>query len=115
MARRVLSLHSSGAIALEQRVDLGYGGAIKIAHERVLQATRRDGEFQRVLVRRQRQHSIDQAAGEAIPAAHAIHNVGDVVVPADHELVRSFMQAAHPLCDALIDSRSEIAMAFISG
>ena len=44
------------------------------------------GEFQRVAMAGKRLQTVDQAAGEAVSAAHAVHDVGDVVVPAQQEV-----------------------------
>src|ERR1039457_6689069 len=96
MARRAaLPLHPSRATTLQQGIHLGHRGAIEIAHEGMLQATRRHGEFQRLLVRPEREQPVDQAPREAVAAAHAIHNVGDLIVPA-HEETGSIVHAGSP-------------------
>ena len=78
-AGRSLPLHAPRPAALDERVHLVHREPVEVARNRVLQAARRHRELQRVLMRLQVLEAVNQAAREAVAAAHAIHDVRDLL------------------------------------
>src|ERR1043165_8426041 len=89
--RSLLSLNPARAAPLHEIPR----APVEVAGDRVLQATRRDREFQRLLMRGERQQSINQPAGEAIASTYAIHNLGDIVMPAEQKFL-AIVEARRP-------------------
>src|SRR5258706_11346850 len=61
----------------------------------MFETARRSREIDRLLVIRQCEESVNQTRGETIAAAYAVHNMSDVVVPAQQERL-AVVQARGP-------------------
>src|SRR6187402_835366 len=80
--KETLALNSARAVAAHERVDFRFAHEIQVARDRVLQRGSGCGKFDRCLPVATAQEGVDQAGGERITRAHAIHD-RDLVVPAE--------------------------------
>ena len=74
-----------------------------------------DGELQGLAGEKEMRKPVNQAGREAVPAAHPVDDMGDLVGSAQQKLLTIVRHADQPLWEALLDSRNVIAMAFILG
>src|ERR1700690_405527 len=89
------SLDAAGAAALRQSLDLVRAEAVVIPWQRMLQTRCGDRELQRLLVARESLEPVDQPGREGVASSHAVHDVRDLVVPADQETL-AVVQAGRP-------------------
>ena len=73
-----LPLHPARSVACGQGFYLRYGDQVEIVLDAVLEAGCRRRELHRPLVVIAGQQRVYQAASEAVPAAHAVHDVDPV-------------------------------------
>jgi len=71
------------------------GKRFEIAWNGVLQTGSGHGKFQGIAMVTERVQAVNQAAREAVPSPDAIHDVGDLVMAAEHEFA-AVMQACRP-------------------
>ena len=90
------ALHAPAAAPLHQAFHLGHAHAVEVAADGVLEAAGRHGEFQRRLFILIGVEAINQAAAEAVAAAHAVHDVGDAVLAAEEEVL-AVVEAGAPV------------------
>src|SRR5512142_2239893 len=81
-----LTLNAPRAAFVQKRIHLGHAHVAEVAGNRVLQATRRHREIERLLPGEPAEHAINQSGREAIARADTIDDVSYLIPAADEEL-----------------------------
>src|SRR3954466_14762711 len=90
-----LALYTPTGVSLHERLDLAHADAVDVAKDGMLETRRGCRELEGLLVVPVRTQTVDQSRGERITGAHAIDDVGDVVMAA-HEELSAVEQARAP-------------------
>src|SRR5690349_15029239 len=90
-----LPYHPSRPAALHKLLHFLAAHPAEIPRNRVLQTRRRHRELQRLTIPRQIQQPENQPRRKAVPAAHAIHNMRDLIMPAQQKFL-PVMQTSRP-------------------
>src|SRR6267378_4479982 len=86
-SHRPLPLHPPRPVALQQTLHFVHAEPVEVPRNRMFEARGRHRELQRFLMAAQRLQPVNQPAGEAVAAADPVHDMGDLVVPADQEIL----------------------------
>ena len=90
-----LALDAAGTAIREQVIHFVNADTIVIARDGVLQATRGRGKLQCVASEAPGLNAVNKTGREAIARADTVHNIGDLVDPAQKKLI-PHMQARRP-------------------
>src|SRR5581483_786694 len=90
-----LSLHAARSVAFQEGTDFVHRKAVEVAGYRMLQTTCRHREFESFAVAFERLQSINQPPGECVAASDPIHDMSNLVMPAEQKLF-AVIQACRP-------------------